>query len=173
MRYNLIILIGLSYIFISFKLLPQTLSVQETIDYINEKLNMDGNKDSDDKNASYEWSVTKDGKLIIKRFKNKELWSETSVYLKQLDTSLVQVYREQGNPRVFGLIKIYSKTDNGITKRFLKTEDSDEKIVHFFMENISFNADQVLTNQLKKAIDHLVILSKNRKDYRDKDPFGE
>lgn len=144
-------------------------TIPQTLSYINQKLNLDANKDSFEKDASCEWSVTPDGKLIIKKFRDKKLESETDVYLKQLDTSLVEIYREKGNPEPFGLIKIYSKENTGITTRYLKNEHSDEKISRFYMENVSFNADHVLTNQLKKAIDRLILLAKAKKEYKEKD----
>lgn len=173
MKYILFALIGFCNVISPCKLHSQELTIQETLDYINEKLNLDGNKESGEEAASYEWSVTKDGKLIIKRFWNKILSSETNVYLKQLDTNLVEVYSEKGNSRIFGLIKIYSKNENAITNRFLKKVDSEEKIYHSFMINVSFSADQILTNQMKKAIDHLIILSKAKKEFREKDPFSD
>jgi len=144
-------------------------TIPQTLTYINQKLNLEANKDPYEKEASCEWSVTADGKLIIKKFRDKKLETETSVYLKQLDTNLVEIYKEKGNPEALGLIKIYSKENTGITTRYLKNEHSDEKISRFYMENVSFNPDHALTNQLKKAIDRLILLAKNKKEYKEKD----
>lgn len=173
MKFILLTLILLINLIIPSNALSQELTIQETIDYINEKLNLDGNKDKLNKEARFEWSVTKDGKLIIKRYWYNKLSIETSIYLKQLDTSLVQVYKETGNTKVFGLIKIYAKGNFQFTCRSLKDEYSEEKIYETFMIDLSFNADQTLTNQLKNSIDHLITLSKTKKEYREKDPFED
>lgn len=180
MKYILFALISFSNVIIPSKLCSQELNIQETLDYINEKLNIDGNKNYE-KYDSYEWSITKDGKIIIKRFHYKVLNQETSFYLKQLDPSFVGTYKEKDNPQfaelTVGLIKIYTKKD-GITDRYFGVNDkgyyddkAGETISHFFMTCLSFNQDELLTNQLKNAIDHLIILGKAKKEFREKDPF--
>ncbi len=135
----------------------QDFNIDETIEYINEKLN--NNLPVIEIYAKYEWSVTKYGKLIIKHYWYEDLSSTQSMYLKQLDSSSIGISE-------YSWIYITCK--------------ENKNCVHGNSEGVSFNwkaycfpynNKEGTKKQLANAITHLIKLAHKKPEYKERDPF--
>ena len=154
----------------------QNLSIEETIDYINDKLEKYDflTKNEFIKNNSYskkryhQFSLSKKGKLTITQYLNdgnkvkEEAFSE--VYLKQLNLQVkLDVEADLGS------IDAYSIT--------LSCQDNENCIFFATINKYSYgyilyvyNADIALS--LKRAIEHLIKQAQNNAEFYERDPFG-
>lgn len=162
-----IIVIIIPLLFILQNANSQTLSISETLDYINEKF--ENNKESLDMHAKIVWEVSSDGKLTITRYWFNKFSSVTTVYLNELDENYVLIAPHSpypnGQPRN-NFIQVYTKNDkNAINYK----SDGFNNNSSFF--TIIFKDDPAVAKQLKNAIIHLIKKAKENKTYKKNDPF--
>lgn len=160
----------LPLISISLNVYSQTLSISETIDYINEKL--ENNKSSTDQPAKTVWEVASDGKLTITRYWYKKVSSITIVYLNLLDENKVFIAPHgdsypNGQPRN-DYIHVYTKDD----KNSVNYKSGDFNNNSSFIP-IIFKDDPAVAKQLRNAIINLIKKAKQNTSYRKKDPFDD
>lgn len=149
---KLLLLIILAYC-ICFTAQSQELNINETIEYINEKLNKG--------HLKHEWSVTVHGKLIIKRYWYGDLSSTDAMYLKQLDANSVYVSDSDW-------IRIRCKGEKSCNHViFIPEGKSYNQQIYFFRTDDDKNTKKQLAN----AIIHLIELANKESKYKENDPF--
>lgn len=144
----------------------QTLTIKETLYYINTKI--ENNKDNViDKHATYLWEMSPDGQLSIKRYWVGELSEEITIFIKQLDENKVLIApNSDENENNNSYIQCYTIDRKDVVK--IKSKNKNEFNCFFV---IQFRNDADLARQLKNAIIHLIKLGKQEKSFRSKDPF--
>ena len=147
----------MKYIFICFLLFgiiafspitAQNLTIDETIKYINEKINE--NKISEDENAEFLWQVSDDGKLTITKY-NQNVWNLLqSVYLKSLDTNTVFLNNNNQSTDYYFTLEVACKNkENNVTKTYSR----DQQISAIC---IRFKPDKEVADRLKNALIYLI-----------------
>ncbi|MDP1747070.1 MAG: hypothetical protein Q8L90_15960 [Bacteroidota bacterium] len=153
------------FIITIIKITAQTLSVPETVDYINEKLEINKtNSDVIDK-AKVIWEVSNNGKLTITRYWNNKLSGTYSVYLSDLEKDNVEILINDAMPS-YSRIQLNSKDKKSTIND--KTNDASHNT--FYLE-IFFKYTPDVAKQLKNAIVSLIKEAETNKTYRKKDPF--
>jgi len=141
-----------------FHLSGQNLNIDETIQYINEKLNI--NKITDDENAEFVWEVSADGKLTITKYVNKTWIMSQSVNLKSLDTNSIFINKSNDQTDYFYTLEIACKNGgNNITKSYKR----DLRISVIYLR---FKPDKEVADRLKNAITYLIRKANERQDFK-------
>ncbi len=146
----------------------QDLNMQETIDYINEKIN--SNKQiMEDNNAKYFWEVSADGKLTITRFVTYNVFhSSQSVFIKSLDADKVQIIDDIQTAEYYLSIRIPCKGNKEDVTRKWDACIKKSSGIYF-----RIGPDPDIARKLKNAIIYLIKLGEKNPDYKieEKDPF--
>ena len=136
----------------------QNLNIDETIQYINEKLKI--NKIADDESAEFVWQVSDDGKLTITQYINKVWNMSQSVYLKSLDTNSIFINKSNDQTDYFYTLEIACKNgNNNITKSYKR----DLRISVIYLR---IKPDKEVADRLKNAITYLIRKANERQDFK-------
>lgn len=144
----------------------QDLNIDQTIEYINKKIN--DHKASVDVNAKFVWELSPEGKLTITQYVNEEWNFSQSVYLKALDKNKVFINDENIDQETyFFTINVRCKDENtDVIKKYKRYARSSSIFIRIA-------PDEKCANQLKNAIGYLITLGEAKTEYKSKDtdPF--
>jgi len=153
---------------ISPMLKSQDLNINQTLEYINKKVN--DYKASIDQNVTYVWEIDKVGRLTITQYVNNEFNFSQSVYLKALDKNKIFINDENlDQDDYFYTIHIKCKNNNrDVLKKYRRMIPSSSIFIRLF-------PDERSVNQLKNAITYLIILAESKSEFieREVDPFDK
>ncbi len=145
LKYYLLVFFSVYFI---ANLTAQNLTIEETLKYINEKIN--SNKIPEDENAEYFWQVSDEGMLTITKY-NQQTWNlSQSVYLKSLDTTSIILNNNNYMTDYYFTIDISCKYgQSNITKTYSRD-------LRISVICIRFLPDKELADRLKNAIIYLL-----------------
>ena len=161
------ILISLLFILFAItQIKSQDFNIQQTLDYINKKVN--DNKSFTDKDKNYVWEVDKDGKLTITQYVNNEWNFSQSVYLKALDKNRINI-----NDDIFDQDSYFYTINVKCLNNSADVIKKYKRIIHSSSIFIRLVSDDRVANQLRNAISYLILLSEQKPEYKSKDidPF--